>query len=282
MPTDEDFKAFEKWLDDRGRSRGTIGLYSNDIRAAFAAGGFPARLRDPRLAPKTRHRIRTAGRQWARRFGDTELEQLLRDFRLPKPRRATAKTPITRDELFALIDEIDRADYLQPAMRAVLGMLACRGFRIGDVLRLRRVELRAAVESGVLSFEAKAGARLEFRLLSTFKRHALTLANAGGKWSQVDALISPRAKRERRKAAARAVARSLTDVAVRCGIYNLHPHRLRRTYAVEYLSGLAGDPDGLMKLKQHMAWESIATVAEYVDHARGQQLDDAAERIFSH
>lgn len=281
MPTARQYKAFRTWLESRGRSQGTIDLYVGDVRSAFEAGGFEARLGDRTLAPKTRHRIRTAGRQWARRFKNVRLEQKLRDFKLPKPRRATAKTPITRDELFALIEGIDRAHDLQPTMRAVLGMLACRGFRIGDVLRLRRVELRAAVESGVLCFEAKGGLRVEFRLLSTFMRHALTLANAEGRWSHVDALISPRARRQRRKAAARAVARALTEVAVRCGIYNLHPHRLRRTYAVEYLRGLSGDPEALMMLKEHMAWESMDTVAEYVNHARGQQLDEAAERIFS-
>lgn len=281
MPTSEDFDAFRGWLDDRGCSLGTIGLYVGDVRAAFAAGGLKPRLRNRALAPKTRHRIRTAARQWARFHADAQLELELRDFKLPKARRVKAKTPITREQLFALIEEIDRANDLAPAMRAVLGMLACRGFRTGDVLRLRRSELRAACETGVLAFEAKGGARLEFRVLNTFKRHVLTLANAGGKWAQVDALISPRAKRGRRKAAARAVARTLTVLAVRCGIYDLHPHRLRRTYAVEFLTGLANAPDAIIKLQQHMSWESLATAAEYVDHPRGQQLDDAAERIFS-
>jgi hypothetical protein len=46
------------------------------------------------------------------------------------------------------------------------------------------------------------------------------------------------------------------------------------------LSGLTGDPEAILKLKQHLQWESLNTVMEYVDHARGQQLDDAAERIF--
>jgi site-specific recombinase XerD len=280
MINEQDLKAFEKWLKDRGRSRGTIDLYLHDVTTAFAVGGFTDRLGQKELAPKTRHRIRTAGRQWARFFDDAKLEHELRDYRLPKAQRASAKTPITRTQLFALIDEIDSADYLEPMMRAVLGMLACRGFRVGDVLRLRRTELCVARDTGVLAFEAKGGARVEFRLLSTFKRYALALANAEEKWARVDALISPRAKRQRRKAAARAVARALTEAAVRCGIYGVHPHRLRRTYAVEYLKGLAGDSDALMKLKQHMQWESLATVMEYVDHARGQALDDAAEKIF--
>lgn len=89
-----------------------------------------------------------------------------------------------------------------------------------------------------------------------------------------------RAKTQRRRAAARAVVRALTEVAVRCRIYGVHPHRLRRTYALEYLKGLVGDPDALMMPKQHMQWESLATAVEYVDHARGQELDDAAEKIF--
>lgn len=289
MISSSNLEQFERSLKDRGLSTGTVELYVNDINSC-AAGGFAARLGNKELAPKTRHRIRTAGRQWARFLGDAKLENELRDFKLPKARRARAKTPLTREQMFLLIDEIDSAEYLAPLMRAVLGMLACRGFRVGDVLRLRRSELQVARDTGMLAFEAKAGARLEFRLISTFKRHALALANAEGKWTRVDALISPRAgtrtpktaraKNQRRRAAARAVSRALTEVAVRCGIYGVHPHRLRRTYAVEFLKGLVGDSDALMKLKQHMQWESLATAMEYVDHARGQELDDAAEKIF--
>lgn len=274
--------GFKTWLKKRGRTDDTIDLYVDEVsKAAALPGNFFDRLGNRELAPKTRHRIRTSALSWARFLQDAKLERELREYKLPKARRAKAKTPITHEEQLAIVDEIDRADYLEPALRAVLGMLACRGFRVGDVLRLRRDELLAACNFGVLAFEAKGEARLEFRLLSTFERHVQALSGAEGEWSKIADVISPRAKKEKRaKAARRAVARALTKVAMRCKIFGMHPHRLRRTYAVEYLKQLEGDPDALMKLKQHMQWDALATAVEYVDHARGVELDDAAERIF--
>ena len=78
----------------------------------------------------------------------------------------------------------------------------------------------------------------------------------------------------------RAVERNLVRLGVRAGIYDLYPHRLRRTYAVQYLRALKGDPEALMKLTQHMQWASMATAMEYVDHARGDELDAAAYKLF--
>jgi site-specific recombinase XerD len=275
-------EEFKTWLKRRGRTDDTIDLYVDEVtKAATLPGGFFDRIGDRELAPKTRHRIRTSALSWSRFLQDTTLERELREFKLPRARRAKAKTPITHEEQLAIVDEIDRADYLESSMRAVLGMIACRGFRVGDVLRLRRDEVTAACDFGVLAFEAKGEARLEFRLLSTFERHVQALAHTEGTWTKIEELIARRAKKEKRtKTARRAVARALTKVAMRCKIFGMHPHRLRRTYAVEYLKQLKGDPDALMKLKQHMQWDALATAAEYVDHARGIELDGAAERIF--
>lgn len=274
--------AFSAWLKKRGRTGDTIDLYVGEaVKASRADGGFFDRLGDRDLAPKTRHLIRTAALSWARFLQDPKLERELKEYKLPKARRAKAKTPITHDEQLAIVDEIDAAQGLAPAMRAVLGMVACRGFRVGDVLRLRRDELLAACDVGVLAFEAKGSARLEFRLLSTFERHVRALIAIEGDWIKVEDLISPRSKKEKRtKTSRRAVSRALKKIAARCKVSGMHLHRLRRTYAVEYLKRLEGDPDALTKLMQHMQWDSIATAAEYVDHARGVELDDAAERIF--
>ena len=282
------FDAFEAWLKSRGKAQGTIDMYRHDAGAAFAAGGFIPRLvaaQDKGLAPKTRRRIRTVGIQWARFASDDKLERTLREFQLPTAKRSTVKTPLERDQLEALITEIETADGLSDAERAVLGMIACRGFRIGDVLRLKRAELRAARDRGVLAFRAKGENRLEFKLIATFAKHALALAGAKGEegaWTTVDELIVPKSKSAsaRRKSAARRIARKLGQLAAHCNIVGIHPHRLRRTYATEFLKGLKGDPDALTKLQQHMQWDSITTVAEYVDHARGLELDEAAERIF--
>lgn len=255
-------------------------MYEHDARSA-AEIGFRARLRDESLAPKTLHRIRAAGRQWAKFRGDAELEQALKDFKLPAARRQTVKMPIERAQLLAIVDELARADYLSTPMLAVIGLMACRGFRVSDVLRMRRVELLAAFETGVLSFLAKGRRRLEFGLVPSWEQHARSLAAIEG-WTRIEDLISPKVdEKRRRRAACKAVQRALIELAGHCDIAKMYPHRLRRTYAVEYLRQHAGDPEALLKLTQHMQWADESTALQYVNHVRGRELDAAGERIFT-
>jgi len=273
--------SFRSWLGEHGLSQGTIDIYVRDIAIAGGAAGLPDRLRDDELAPKTRRHILAAGRRFAEFTDNDPLTKALKKLRLPPPRRRSAKVPITRAQLFEVVDELARASYIDDPMRGTLGMMACRGFRCGDVLRLRRRELEAAREHGTLSYEAKGKRRLEFKIIKTYRKYLVMLCEQPGKWERVDDLVSPYASGDgRRKAAAKAVERALTEVGSKIGVWNLHPHRLRRTYAVEYLRSLHGDPEALIKLTQHMQWASMATAMEYVDHARGDELDRYAERIF--
>lgn len=274
---------FADWLADFGLSKGTIGIYCRDVELARTPAALLGRLRDDTLAPKTRRRILASARRWAEYTDNTRFRDQLKKLRLPPPRRKAAKVPMSREQLFALIDELAKADYLEPAMRGVIGMMACRGFRCGDVLRLHRTELEDGKDSGTLSYEAKGRRRIEFKLLKTYRRYLVQLADAPGDWERVCDLIAPGGADtfdQRMRAAAKAVERALSKVGVHAGITKLYPHRLRRTYAVEYLRSMHGDPEALIKLTQHMRWASMATAMEYVDHARGDELDDVATRIF--
>ncbi len=281
-PTEQDFEGFREWLGDFGLSDGSIDLYVHNIRRAYHLGGPVKRLRDGDLAPKTRRHILTSCRRWARYRRDEDLFEAVERVRLPAPRRKTQKVPITRDDLFALIDEIDRADYLMDMERAQLGMMAARGFRCADVLRLRRVEVLAGLDTDTLAYEAKGGRRLEFRVLLSYRRYLDMFASYPG-WHRVEDLIASRSPpgKRRRQTAARRSARALAVCGAAIGVHGLYPHRLRRTYAVEYLRQLKGDSEALVKLQQHMQWASLATAMEYVDHARGEELDAAAEAIWS-
>jgi len=270
---------FEAWLIDQGLASTTAAMYGYDARAA--AGGFKERLRDEALAPKTRHRILAAGRQWAKFRGDAALTAELTSFRLPPSRRKFPKVPCDREQLFKIIDELPNADYLEPSMRAVIGMIACRGFRVSDVLRIQRDELLQAKETRMLVYLAKGRRRLEFGLIKTWAPYAVALADTPGEWLLVEDLICPGAKpKNRRKSAVRAVERALNKVAGRCDIAKVYPHRLRRTYAVEYLKQQKGDPEALLNLTKHMQWADESTALQYVNHVRGRELDEVAERIF--
>lgn len=276
-----DLGGFREWLEEFGLAEGTIDVYVYDMGQAFANGGILARLRDDDLAPKTRRHILAAGRRWAEYKSDAKLLASFKRIRLPAPRRKIAKTPITRDELFDLVDEIDGADYLHDIARAQLGMMMCRGFRCGDVLRLKRKEVISALKTGTLAYEGKGRRRLEFSVLDSYRRY-LEVFPEYKNWDRVEDLISPYSTpgKKRRKAAAQASTRYLHKVGKRMGLEGLYPHRLRRTYAVEYLRALKGDPEAIVKLQQHMQWASIATAMQYVDHDRGAELDVAAERMW--
>ena len=278
--TSDDLVAFKDWLGQQGLASTSAETYAYDVRLAVETG-FTERLRDEELAPKTRHRILAAGRQWAKFRKDENLAAALVSFRLPPSRRKFPKVPCDREQLFKIIDELPNADYLDPPMRAVIGMLACRGFRVSDVLRIQRDELIQAKESRMLVYLAKGRRRLEFGLIKTWAHYAVALADMPGDWTRVEDLIClTEEPKTRRKTAVRAVQRALNKVAAHCDILKVYPHRLRRTYAVEYLKQQKGDPEALLKLTQHMQWADESTALQYVNHIRGRELDEAAERIF--
>jgi integrase len=276
--------AFKSWLIERGLTEGTIDVYVGDVRLAAAAGGFLPRVTSNDLAPKTRHRALSAARQWANFSEDHTLLKKLGAVRLPPAYRQKAKVPLEKAQLFEIIDEIDRATYLSPSVRAVLGLMACRGLRVGDALRIERAELQAARDSGTLSYKGKGRKQVELKLIKTFRRWVMQLtklADDDGDWTRVSELVAPHAAPKNvQRAAAKKIERGLFLIARKLQIWGLHPHRLRRTYAVEYLRQLKGDPEAIIKLRDHMRWASINTALEYVDHARGDELDKYAEGIF--
>lgn len=278
----KDIEKFRAWLFEFGLSEGTVDIYSHDIDKAFREGGLMDRLRDDELAPKTRRHILAAVRHWGEYTSDAKLLMALKRLRLPSPQRKVAKTPIERDELFALMDEIEAATYLDDPMRAELGLMAARGFRCGDVLRLRKREIVSALRTGTLAYEGKGRRRLEFSVIPTYRRFLEILPDYPG-WDRVEDLIAPRSSpgKLRRRAASKAAARALTACADQVGIDDIYPHRLRRTYAVEYLRAMKTDPEAVVKLQQHMQWASLATAMQYVDHHRGAELDVAAEAMWA-
>jgi integrase len=278
--TEHDMSQFRVYLGDFGLSEGTIDTYAHHIKRAFEEGGPVARLKGE-TAPKTKRVTRAAARHWASWKEDAKLRKAVDQIRLPSPRRQAAKVPLHRDLLFLVMDEIDSDKKLTPGLRAVLGLMAYRGLRDGDCLRMRRAEVAIALQHGTLAFEAKGRRRLEFAVIKTFRRW-LELLAAEPKWTRVDDLIAPRSKsaKSRRATAARTVQRALKRIGARLSIDGLHPHQLRRTYCVEYLRAHQGDAEAVIKLTQHMSWANVATAMEYLDHLRGVELDSVAETMF--
>lgn len=280
-PTPRKLEHFEAWLRRYGRGARTAALYVHDVRRAYTLGGPLGRLSDDELAPKTLRHILAACRAWAEHTDDGALLVDLKKVRLPPAVRQTAKVPLAREEWLELLAEFDRADYLSEPMRAQLALMGRRGFRCGDILRAQRVQVTAALKTGVFAYKAKGRRPIEFRVLETYQRYLQTLADHRG-WSQVADLISPQSSCPdfARAAAHKATYRALSNCAGIVELEGVHPHRLRRTYATQFLKALKGDAEALPKLQQHMQWQSLSTALEYVDHDRGVELDQVAEGMF--
>jgi len=276
----EQLPAFKNWLIERGRNIDTADGYASDIRLAYNDVQPPlGRLRNHDLAPKTLRRTMAALRAWCKYAKDGTLLEKLIDIRLPPPSRKIAKIPLTRDLWDELVEELDSAgSYLSPAERAVIGIMAVRGIRVGDVLRMRYEDLKRAKSIGVLSYEGKQNKRLECNLKPIEEYIDLLLKEKN--WGRVRDLVSPRARTENSKqsSAAQQVSRCLKILGEKIGIdpKELHPHKLRRTYATHYLAAAGGD---LNKLQIHMGWSNIGTAAGYTDYHRMEELDAIADSM---
>lgn len=280
--TEASLEKFGQWLVDLGRAPGTVRLYPMLVRAcARHEQGLTGRLVAGELEPKTLHVNRAALLAWAEFIENDELAKRLRRIKLPPARRAKPKREMERDRWKALAAAI-RTTKLRDAMTATLLIMARRGFRSGDVLRLRKTEIKAAIKTGTLSFAAKGNRRIEYRATPVMEALEMLEAHRGD-WNRVeDLLVSPRCGSQgfkRRRAASAAVARALMKVAETIEETGVHPHRLRRTYAVYFLHELKGDPQALVKLQHHMGWDSLATAAGYVDAVNRDELDDIGDRL---
>jgi len=256
----------------------TADLYAYHVKKAHEANSkdLTARLRDPNLSPLTKRSIKAALVAWAKFREDVELEKRIKKIKLPAAVRKSVKMPLTRPEWESLLEVIDAGDY-SPAI-IVIALMARRGFRIGDLLRMRRADVEAAVgKLKTISFVAKGNRILQFGVTKNIEPLFRKLLDQD--WETVGQLISPNddpAKSTR--AAKMAVRRALAKCAEAAGIdSNVNPHRLRRTVAVYFLEKAGGD---LLKLKDWMQWVSLNVAAGYVDYQERKVLDAIGESIF--
>jgi integrase len=217
----------------------------------------------------------SALRSWANFAEDAALRRRLDSIKLPPALRKNPKVELDRVSWRRLVKHLQ--DQPPSAMRSVLLIISLRGLRCGDVLRLRRREIEDALSTGLLSFEAKGSRRLEYDA-APIREHLQDLAAqaplGNAQWQRVRDLLGPC-----HDSATRAVRRSLARHAVGLGIEDLHPHRLRRTYATHYIRALDKDPQALMKLQRHMQWQSMQTAAGYVDATNAKELDAIGARM---
>lgn len=268
---------FKKWLVARGRTEETAQGYASDVLAAQTHPQGPlGRLRMRTLAPKTLRRTMASLRAWCKFTKDATLLEQISDIRLPPPARKIIKEPLNREQWLAVVKEINQAEYLSHPERAALGIMATRGLRVGDVLRLERAKVQEAVRTGELAYKGKGSKWIQVGVQS-FKAYLELLAREED-WEYVRDLISISKKGSRQKSAGQQLSRALKQVGERVGISaaDMYPHKLRRTFATAFLEAVGGD---LEKLRQMMSWNDISTAAGYADHGRKNELEAIGDNL---
>jgi hypothetical protein len=163
--SDKNLQKFRTWLQERGRSDGTADLYCHNLRSCQAdRKGLTHRLVAGELSPNSLRTNLAALRAWARFSKDVDLRERLSDIRLPPCRRIKTKLPLHIDDWRKVIRHLQTSTRLRCSepMRQVLLIMAIRGIRSGDVLRLKRTEVVRALATGKLLYEGKGRKRLEF------------------------------------------------------------------------------------------------------------------------
>ncbi len=268
-----DLEGFRRWLIDRGRADETASVYAYNVRSCLhARGGYRNRLFRETLAPATRRVNVAALRAWARFAGDESLLGELEDLRLEPPAPVVEKEPLSFEQWIKFDECLPVLE--DPVLRAAAEMVSIRGFRVGALPSLQRRQVMAALRSGTLSFVSKR--RPQTYTAEPFRHCLEAFAAARSRWNVLADLLSPTTAPERRHAAARQrLRRAICRVASEAGIEGMHPHRLRRTYAEAYYDEVRD----LVRLRDHMAWNSIETAARYVTRDRRAELDKIADRM---
>jgi len=269
-------QGFSQWLLKRGRSPVTANDYADEVRRCQGRRTITTRLVDRELAPNSRRLTLAALRAWAKYRKDDKLLMKLEDVKLPPPQRITEKLPLGILDWRALLDATEQAR-LDPFVKSSLQLIQRRGFRVGAIAGLERRRAQAALDDGILVFETKQ--RTLRYGITTVQRQLEVMVYDKRRWKIAADIISPTSRAANRTTAARKkLWRLMRIMAEKAGMdpAKMHPHRLRRTYATMFLKQLEGDPEALVKLKDHMQWSDINTAARYVDHSRREELDAVA------
>ncbi len=267
--TPKNLLAFRAWMAERGRSDDTAELYVHNLRSCAAnPRGLTHRLVAGELAPNTVRTNLASLRAWAKFTGDDRLAKRLSDIRLPPARRVRTKLPLPAADWKKVVRHLHTCPLEPEAMRHVLLIMAIRGFRSGDVLRMKRTEVLRSLATGKLTYEGKGRKRIEFSA-EPIRDQLQALAQIKG-WDRVRDLLWTGGSR---RGLSRKVWRAALRTAKGCGIPEMNPHRYRHTVATMFLAEMAGDPNAIVKLQQWMAWESMGTAARYVDQISVDELD---------
>lgn len=281
MQVVDDYRA---WLERRGRGRSADKYCQIARRWLEDPETLEKKIASRRHAPAYRRNLVAAVRSFSKFTGDDDTIARLDDLRLPPPTPRDQREPLDRDEWAAVLAEIRAAAYLTEPLRGTLLIIATRGIRCGDVLRLQRRAVSRALKEGTLSFESKGERWQHFSAAPV--RGALEILDGlfWGSAVRLANLVCPRSDDDRALSSAGAAVRRMLDrVAVELDMEpaELYAHRFRHTYATRFLQQMAGDPEAVFKLQTQMGWAQLNTAANYLRRSRRDELDEVERGMFA-
>jgi len=249
----------------------------DEVRRSLAAPGGPIARLSARRAPKSRHGTKAALKAWAAFDEDGGLLTKLAQFRLPPPDRASVRVPWTDDEWIVLIYALKaRSTPVPTPVRACLLILAERGLRAGDVLRMSRAAIVVAMRTGRLRYVGKRSITHEIRT-EPLKVYLQALLDEGTTWKTVVDLVVPNAGNPAKRGV-EVLNRWVKRIAKLAGLEptEAHTHRFRRTRATQVDILLNGD---LGALCDFFGWSSVQMARNYTDHSRFSKHEEIEKKL---
>lgn len=235
------------------------------------------------FAPNYRRHLAACLRSWARFSEDEGLLSRLEDVRLPAAVPRDVREPLEFEKWVQIREFIDGSN-LKPAKRAVCAIIAVRGIRCGDVLRLKKKDLSDAVNSGTLAFEAKGERWLRYNARPFVEYLDELLSQRWKDTKRVRNLVCPNSREDKcQDTAGREIRRAFDSIAVQIGMDpgDLFAHRFRHTYSTYFLHQMVGDPEAVFKLQEQMGWARLDTAANYLRRSRREELDAVESVLLS-
>ncbi|NPB03482.1 MAG: tyrosine-type recombinase/integrase [Thermotogae bacterium] len=253
-------KEFLEHLKAMGRSPNTVESYKVDLKqfAAFCKDvakdplsmdkntlrRFPLYLKDAGLSPTSIARKLTSVRSYyrflrKRRYIDHNPSSVLVTPKLPKklPR------PVDRENMLHMILAWKPEDEEEMLAKDLILLLYATGMRISELLNLRSEDVDLA--NGVLRVKGKGGKHRNLPILPYVEKVLRRRTRDGDRLFSIS-----------RFKAYRLVKKSFEKVA---GVFGVHPHTLRHTFATHLLEGGA-DLRSVQELLGHV---SIGTTQRY-------------------
>jgi len=189
----------------------------------------------------------------------------LNRLQLPKVPKYLVK-PLSGDEVSALIRAIRPRSAAGARDLALLLLLFDTGARLGEVARLTTADAEDAIRDGLFKVMGK-GSRERYLPVGKAARDALRrYAQVYRPNARADTLFLGRNGRPLAREGLRQIIRR---VARRAGVEGVHPHRLRHTFAVNYLIN-GGDAMTLQRILGHSTLEMVRNYVSF-DHRAIQE-----------